>query len=194
MTLVYGWDAAYCPDPVPGEINGAHISYAAGYLGGSSAYRSWTSGEWQRASNGYQHVMPIWVPTPGSDNARQAALAAAAALADAGVPAFATPWRALMWDLETGTEPAPSWVTTAANTLASRGYDSLIYGSVESSGVLSNPRRTGYIVADYDGVASLYPAAGVVGKQYSANVNIPGGQVDLDVLEEAMLAHLGRVG
>lgn len=193
MSIVYGWDAAFCPDPAPTEINNRHISFAAGYLGGSSAYRSWTEGEWQRASDTLGRVLPIWVPTPGVDNPRQAALNAIAALKAAGVPAYATPWRALMWDLETGVEPSPAWLTTAANTLASSGYDSLIYGSLSGSQVLSYPRRSGYIVADYDGVASLYPAAGVVGKQYSANVTVSGGQVDLDVMDESMLAHLGRV-
>jgi hypothetical protein len=193
MSLVYGWDAAFCPDPVPTEINNQHIAYAGGYLGGSSAYRTWTLGEWQRASETLGRVLPIWVPTPGSDNPRQAALAAAAALRAAGVPAYATPWRALMWDLETGTEPSPSWLTTAANTLAASGYDSLIYGSPGGSDVLSYPRRSGYVVADYNGVPTLYSAPGVVATQYAANVTVPGGQVDLDVMEESMLAHLGRV-
>ncbi len=193
MSLVHGWDAAECPDPVPTEINNQKIAYAGGYIGGSSAYRAWTAGEWQRTSDTIGRVLPIWVPTPGVDNPRQAALAAAAALRAAGVPAYATPWRALMWDLETGTEPSPAWLTTAANTLAASGYDSLIYGSPAGSDVLSYPRRSGYVVADYDGVPTLYPAPGVVGKQYAANVAVPGGLVDLDVMEESMLAHLGRV-
>ena len=194
MALVHGWDAAECPDPVPAQIGGRDIAYAAGYLGGSSAFRAWTTPEWQRASAAYRHVMPIWVPTPGVDNPRQAGLAAVAALRAHGVPENARPWRVLMWDLETGIEPSPGWLTTAANTIEAHGYASLVYGSPEGSHVLSYPRRTGYVVADYDERPTLYPAPGVVAKQYQPNVAVPGGVVDLDVMEETMLAHLGTVG
>jgi hypothetical protein len=193
MSLVHGWDAATCPDPAPKQISGNSIEYAGGYLGGSSAFRTWAVGEWQRASDAYGRVLPIWVPTPGSDNPRQVGLAAIDALRAAGVPNHATPWRVLMWDLETGVEPSPAWLTTAADTLANAGYGSLIYGSPGGSHVLSYPRRTGYVVADWNGRPTLYPAAGVVGTQYAANVTVPGGVVDLDVMEETMLAHLGRV-
>lgn len=193
MSLVHGWDAATCPDPAPKQISGNPIDYAAGYLGGSSAFRTWAVAEWQRASDAYGRVLPIWVPTPGVDNPRQAGLAAADALRAAGVPNHAEPWRVLMWDLETGTEPAPAWLTTAANTLAAAGFGSLVYGSPDASHVLSYPRRTGYVVADFTGRPTLYPAPGVVGTQYAAEVSVPGGVVDLDVMEESMLAHLGRV-
>jgi hypothetical protein len=193
MSLVYGWDAATCPDPAPKKVGAYTIDYAAGYLGGSSAFRTWTTGEWQRASDAYGRVLPIWVPTPGVDNPRQAAKAAVAALRAARVPDHAQPWRVLMWDLETGTEPAPAWLTTAANTLAAAGYGSLVYGSPEGSHVLSYPRRSGYVVADFTGRPVLYPAPGVVATQFEAEVAVPGGTVDLDVMEETMLAHLGRV-
>ena len=192
-TLVNGWDAAYCPDPVPTNINGRRMSYAGFYLGGSSAFRAWADDERRRLAASRLRAMPIWVPTPGSDNPRQVALQAAAALKAVGIPAHATPFRALMWDLETGVEPAPQFVTVAANTLASQGYDSLLYGSPGGSQIFSEPPRLGYIVAFYDGVPSLYPHPGVVGKQYQANVSVPGGQVDLNVLESSILAHLGSV-
>ena len=137
--------------------------------------------------------MPIWVPTPGHENPRQVALQAAAALKAAGIPPHATPFRALMWDLETGIEPASQWLTVAANTLASYGYDNLVYGSPDGSQIFSEPARLGYIVAFYDGRPSPYPHPGAVGKQYQANVSVPGGQVDLNVLESSIMAHLGSV-
>ena len=193
MSLVYGWDAATCPDPAPKRVGDYPIDYAAGYLGGSSAFRTWTVPEWQRASDAYGRVLPIWVPTPGVDNPRQAAKAAIDALRTAGVPDHAEPWRVLMWDLETGTEPAPAWLTTAANALAAAGYGSLVYGSPEGSDVLSYPRRSGYVVADFTGRPVLYPAPGVVATQFAAEVAVPGGVVDLDVMDETMLPHLGRV-
>jgi hypothetical protein len=33
----------------------------------------------------------------------------------------------------------------------------------------------------------------VVGKQYQAGVAVPGGEVDLDVVDSSILAHLGSV-
>lgn len=192
-TLVNGWDAAFCPDPVPTEINGRRMAYGGFYLGGSSAYRTWPDNERRRLAASRLKAMPIWVPTPGSDNPRQVALQAAAALKAVGIPAHATPFRALMWDLETGTEPAPQWLTVAANTLASQGYDNLVYGSPGGSQIFSEPARLGYLVAYYDRVPSLYPHPNVIGKQYEANVSVPGGQVDLNVLESSILAHLGSV-
>jgi hypothetical protein len=191
--LVNGWDAAYCPDPVPSVINGRRMAYGGFYLGGSSAFRTWPDDERRRLAASGQRAMPIWVPTPGSDNPRQTALQAAAALKAAGIPDHATPFRALMWDLETGTIPASQWLNIAANTLAAAGYDNLVYGSPEGSQIFSVPARLGYIVAFYDGRPSLYPHPGAVGKQYAANVNVPGGQVDLNVLETSIMAHLGSV-
>jgi hypothetical protein len=191
--LVNGWDAAFCPDPVPTEINGRRMSYAGFYLGGSSAFRTWSDDERQQLSASGLQAMPIWVPTPGFENPRQVALQASAALKAVGIPPYAKPYRALMWDLETGIEPDSQWMTVAANTLVSHGYDSLVYGSPDGSQIFSEPQRLGYIVAYYDGRPSLYPHPGAVGKQYQANVSVPGGEVDLDVLEGSILAHLGSV-
>jgi hypothetical protein len=178
---------------VPTEINGQKMAYAGFYVGGSSAYRVWTNQERRRLANSRLRAMPIWVPTPGTDNPRQVALQAAEALKAAGIPSGASPYRAMLWDMETGTEPDPHWLTIAANTLAGRGYDNMSYGSVEGSGIFSEPQRLGYIVALWDGRATLYPHPGAVGKQYAGNVDVPGGQVDLDVLDDSILAHLGEL-
>jgi hypothetical protein len=188
-----GWDAAFCPDPAPTEINGRRMSYAGFYLGGSSAFHVWSDAERRRLDAAHLKAMPIWVPTPGSDNPRQVALAAASAMQSVGIPNHATPWRVLMWDLETGTEPDPPWLNIAADTLASRGYGSLVYGSPGGSGLFSYAPRSGYVVASFDGQPSLYNHPNVVGKQYAANVAVPGGEVDLDVVASSLLAHLGNV-
>jgi len=186
MSTVNGWDAAYCPDPIP-----EGYTYAKVYIGGSSAYRVWTAAERARVSS--MRVMPIWVPTPGTDNPRQVAIQAADVLKSIGVPAFERPFRALMWDLETGREPDPGWLTTAANTMASLGYDNLIYGSVDGSGLFSYPQRLGYVVPDPTGEPHMYNHAGVVETQYAQNVSVPGGQVDLDMLDDSILPHLGTI-
>jgi len=191
--LVNGWDAAFCPDPVPTEINGRRMAYAGFYLGGSSAFHIWSDAERRRLAASRLKAMPIWVPTPGSENPRQVALAAAAAMQAVRIPHHATPWRVLMWDMETGVQPDPPWLNVAADTLASRGYGSLVYGSPGGSGLFSYAPRTGYIVADFDGKATQYPHAHAVGKQYQANVPVAGGEVDLDVLDSSILAHLGSV-
>ena len=193
MPNSFGWDAAFCPDPPPTEIGGHPMSYGGFYLGGSSAFHVWTDEERRRLAASRLRGMPIWVPTPGSDNPRQVALAAAAALRAVGIPNHATPWRVLMWDLETGKEPDPPWLNIAADTLASRGYGSLVYGSPGGSGLFSYAPRSGYMVASFDGVPELYPHANVVGKQYAANVAVPGGEVDLDVVSSSLLAHLGSI-
>lgn len=197
MTLAFGWDAAFCPDPPPIMINAVKQSYAGFYIGGSSAFHVWTGDERLRLDEAGETdgllVMPIWVPTPGHENPRQAGLEAASVMAELGFPAYAKPWRVLMWDFETGIEPDPPWQKIACDTLASRGYGSLIYGSVDGSGLFSYQPRSGYMVARYDGRAQLYPHADTVGKQYQAGVAVPGGTVDLNVVDAAVLAHLGRL-
>ena len=173
------------------------MSYAGFYLGGSSAFHVWTDAERKRLAASGLKTMPIWVPTPGFDNPRQVALQAAAAMAAAGYPPHHRPWfRPLMWDLETGIEPDPGWMRVAAATLHARGYDNLLYGSVDGSRIFAEPLGPGYsryIVAYYDDIPQLYPHPGVVGKQYTANVSVPGGQVDLDVVDASLLDHLGSV-
>jgi hypothetical protein len=176
--LAHGFDAAYCPDPIP-----AGYTWCMVYAGGSSAARpdGWTTAELARV----EHLprLPVWVPTPGSDNPRQAAIMFRQWLGDHGVPAAQENGGEhvrVMWDLETGTEPDPRWVTIAADYLLQAGYFNLIYGS--PSWLFGQPRRAGYMVADPDGIPLLYPHAGVVGTQYAWNVATPGGPIDANVL------------
>lgn len=188
---VFGWDAAFCPDPPPRQTNLARFSYGAMYLGGSSAFHVWNVAERQLLAASGLPVVPIWVPTPGSDNPRQVGMQAAAALADEDIPPYATPWRVLMWDLETGVEPDPPWLEIAANTLEAHGYGSLVYGSELGSGLFSYAPRSGYVLAHYDGLAQLPPRADVIAKQYAANQVVPGGRVDLNVARPQLLSHIG---
>ena len=195
MTLANGFDAAFCPDPAPDQDEG--YQWCEVYLGGSSATRraGWDPTELARVADLAQ--LPVWVPTPGVDNPRQAALSCLAALRAHGVPAHATPWRAVLWDLETGTEPDPAWFMVAHGVMVAAGYGTISYGS--TSWVFGEPNYMGMIVARYDGDPTLdklrlaHPGALIVGKQYRADVAVTGGVVDLDVLEAGMLPHLGRV-
>src|SRR5260370_10121834 len=141
MGLATGWDAAFCPDPLPG----AGFQFAGAYLGGSSALRVWPDDELARVA--HMLVLPIWVPTPFLDNPRQTAIQAAHRLAQVGVPHHARPFRAMMLDLETITNPA--WVNAFAGRLASLGFDTIPYGS--SGDIFLNPRRPPYPVPDPTG-------------------------------------------
>jgi hypothetical protein len=188
MATALGFDAAECPDPVPQEINGMRVAWCEVYIGGSSAFRTWTDAEIARVA--HLPKLPVWVPTPGSDNPRQAAGACLTALRAHGVPAFASPYRAVMVDLETGIEPDPGWLGLFRDRILAGGYDTMPYGS--TAWIFGYPKYTGYIVADYTGKPVLYPHPGVAGTQYAAEVPVPGGTVDLDVLDTLFLPHLGE--
>src|SRR5258708_22176105 len=149
------------------------MGYGGFSLGGPPAFRTWPEDEGKRLAASRLRAMPIGVPTPGSHTPRQVARQAAAALKAAGIPSHATPFRALMWDLETGIEPATQWLTIAANTLASQGYDNLVYGSPGGSQIFSVPARLGYIVAFYDGRPSLYPPPAPAPNHSHPNLPLP---------------------
>lgn len=181
VTFLTGFDSAFCPVPVPGEQEFEVVSF---YIGGSSAFHVWDAQE--RALIKGRVTLPIWVPTPGLDNPTQVAQGIAHTMRSLGIPSGATPYRAVMWDMETSTDA--EWLTLACNRLASLGYDSYIYGSASS--VLQLPQRSGYIVADPTGHVHLYDHAGVVGTQYAWDVQVTGGQVDADVYLTSIRPHL----
>jgi hypothetical protein len=198
-----GWDAAPVPDPapdqddqVPGAPAGTTFQWCEVYIGGSSAFHVWTQTERNRVDD--LPKLPVWVPTPGFDNPRQSALACVASLHAAGVPAYATPWRAVMIDLETGKEPDQPWLAGFQAVTVQHGYDIWPYGS--TSWIFGYADYSGLLVAQYDGSADLdalrraHPGRHIVGKQYRAGVGVPGGVVDLDVLDAAALPHLGHWG
>jgi hypothetical protein len=181
MEFLSGFDAAYCPNPVPTPAEYEVVSF---YIGGSSAYHVWTAGE--RALIKGRITLPIWVPSPNFDNPTQAAKGVAATMHALGIPSGATPYRAVMWDMETSENS--EWMTLAADKLASLGYDSLVYGSEGS--VFELPARSGYIVANPTGEPHMFDYPGVVGTQYAWGVQVTGGQVDADLYLSTLRPHL----
>lgn len=184
--LVYGWDAAFCPDPLPEDSVGTICQV---YVGGTSAYRTWTPGERSRVA--HMPKLPVWVPTPGTDNPRQEALAFLRELELLGWgPSTASGDRLyVMVDLETGKEPDAGWLDVFASYIWSAGLSTLEYGSREW--IYGYHPKEGRIIADPDGVASLSGLpAHTIGKQYQQNVPVPGGKVDLDVYDARILSHL----
>lgn len=166
------WDAAVCPNPLPD-------GYAAcmGYLGGSSAAHEWTPDEWARVA--HMPRLPVWVPTPGTDNPRQSALACLARLDALRVPrADQNGGRhvRILWDLETGREPDKGWADAACDVMRAHGYFSLIYGS--AAWTFGNPARAGYVVADPTGQPHMYDHPNVAGTQFAWGIPSNGGRID----------------
>lgn len=180
-SVLNGFDAAFCPNPVPAE---SEYEVAEFYAGGSSAFHIWTPAE--RSLIKGRLTLPIWVPTPGLDNPTQVAEGIAATLKGLGIPAHATPFRAVMLDMETSTDA--DFITLCCDKLAAFGYDSFIYGSASS--VFHLPARSGYIVADPTGEPHIYDHADAIGTQYAWGVNVTGGQVDADLYLETIRPHL----
>ena len=171
-----GFDAEFCPDPVP-----AGYRWCMVYAGGTSATRAWDDAELARVA--HLPRLPVWVPTPGSDDPVAAGEAFVDWLTAHKVPSIKASGRPchVLTDLETGTEPDPKWVNVFADQLANAGYWNLEYGSIST--ILAQPVRSGYVVANPTGMPHLYPHAGVVGTQFAFDVRVPGGLIDQDVLD-----------
>lgn len=194
MANLAGFDAAFCPDPVPADLPvpfqpwTVPVEWCEFYMGGSSATRQdgWDDAEMGRV----EHLpkLPVWVPTPGFENPRQSALGCLAALRRYGVPAFAEPYRMVMWDLETGREPDAAWLDVARSVMLGHGYDTMPYGS--TSWIFGYQPYSGYMVADPTGRPHMYVHPGVAGTQYQWGVSVRGGVVDADLLDSAFLPHL----
>lgn len=201
IQLVPGWDAAFCPNPLPDTLNFGEWNEV--YIGGSSALRrnGWGTAEVQLVQG--RKCLPVYVPTPGIDNPRQAALDCIQQLRRYHVPSFASPWRAVMWDLETGILPDPAWFNVVHSVMIAAGYGTVSYGSVLGSFAFNEPNFMGIIIAHYDGIPDFtelqqqHPSALIVGKQYQAGVPVIDtlgnrvGEIDLDSITQAFLAHLG---
>jgi hypothetical protein len=181
LGTVKAFDAAYCPNPVPGGYTFAEV-----YIGGSSAYHIWTNAELERVRG--LPVLPIWVPTPGSDNPSQIAQGCAARMAALGLPPGAHRYHAVMLDMEASTNAA--FVAAFAKRLLSLQYDTYVYGSADT--VFSLPQCNGYVVADPTGAEHLYARQGktIVGTQYNWDVTVPGGLIDENQYQDIILDHL----
>lgn len=196
--LTLGFDAARCPDPVPVTVGGQQVRWCEVYIGGSSAFHVWDAAE--RARVDHLPKLPVWVPTPGLDNPGQSARGCLDALRALGVPPYAKPYRAVMVDLETGSaDPArgladPGWLAAFRARILAAGYDTMPYASANV--IFRYPAYTGRVMACWDGSTAFECngerlAGTIVAKQYVAEVHVPGGFVDLDVMTSAILPHLG---
>jgi hypothetical protein len=195
VTISLGFDAAFCPDPVPASIGGEVVRWCEVYIGGSSAFHVWDEAERDRVD--HLPKLPVWVPTPGLDNPGQSAAACLARLRALGVPPQARPYRAVLVDLETGTaanRADPAWLAAFRGRILAGGYDTMVYASM--SVVFGYPAYTGRLGACWDGAQAFtcngeHLPGSVVGKQYVAEAHVPGGFVDLDVLDLGTMPHLG---
>lgn len=196
MSVILGFDAAFCPDPVPVALSGQPVGWCEVYIGGTSAFHVWTAAEVARVAD--LPKLPVWVPSPGLDNPGQAGMDCLNALRVAGVPDHTAPYRAVMVDLETGAaagQADPGWLAAFRARILAGGYDTMPYASMNL--VFGYPAYLGRIGACWDGSQSFTCngealAGTIVGKQYAAEVATPGGFVDLDVLDSAIMPHLGR--
>jgi len=150
-----------------------------GYIGGPEALHTWTLEQWQQFGDLIQ--FPCWIPDFGGDPATQGTEAAAAA--------SKLGWRrgrAVILDMEAVDDP--SFLKAWAAEIKNAKFTPVWYGSGEYSA-----QATGYIrwLADPDGVAALQPGFDAV--QYAWNVQVPGGVVDLSVVD-SRLADIGGRG
>jgi len=186
--LILVWDAATSPDPLPDDAIGTACMV---YVGGTSAARVWTEPEIDRVA--HMPKLPVWVPTPGVDNPRQAGHACIAALQARGItPVNSQGQRQwVLVDLETGREPAADWLKVFVRPIFQAGYSIPRYGSPDSSHLFDyTPGTVGYWVANFNGQARLYNHANVVGTQFQDLVRTPGGIVDQSVMLPTGLPHL----
>ena len=179
MTLHRMFDASVPPARAyPG------CAAVAGYIGGATPH-VWTLPEWERFSAYRQ--LPIWVKA-GSGTPLSQARQAATKAAGMGWRPFATHRRWIVLDMETWDDPP--FVSDFAVTLHKQGFGCLVYGSASS--VYGNPHADGYWVADWDGIPTLENFPDIKIHQYADNVPWDGGAVDLSVLPDDALLHLGR--
>jgi len=182
------FDAEHCPDPAPAGYEGCLV-----YAGGSSAAHAWDLDEIRRAKSVVKRMLPVWVPTPGSDNPVKAGQDFVAWLKahnvptskEAGYPVH------LMWDAETGKEPDPGWLDIACQVTSAAGWWNLIYGSL--SVIFFQPPRDGYVVANPTGQPHMYPHQMVKATQYAFNVPVTGGTIDQSLVSVELAGQLWAV-
>jgi hypothetical protein len=148
-----------------------------GYIGGAAAH-VWTLPEWKRF--GHLIQFPIWVADFSGDPATQGS--------DAAKAATKLGWRgarAIVLDMETVNDP--KFLSAWAAEIRKAKFTPAWYGSRVYSA-----QAAGYLrwLADPDGIASLQPGFDAV--QYSWNVKVPGGVVDLSVVDSKFAAKGGR--
>jgi len=170
---VQSFDAEHCPDPAPTGYEGALV-----YAGGSSAAHAWTDKEIARAAAVVKWLLPVWVPTPGTDDPVKVGKEFVAWLTAHKVPTSTVAEHPvhLVWDLETGKEPDAAWADQACRVTTNAGWYNLIYGSLNV--IFHQPVRDGYFVANPTGQPHMYDHRDVKATQYAFDVKVPGGVID----------------
>jgi hypothetical protein len=174
MSLIKCFDAS---DQIPASAP-AGCEACLGYIGGTQALHTWTPQEWQRF--GHLIQFPCWVPDFGDDPGLQGSQAAEAA-ARLG-------WRggrAIILDMEAVDDR--SFLSAWAAEVRKAEFTPVWYGSRVHSGQAARYRRW---LADPDGIAALEHGFDAV--QYAWNVQVPGGVVDLSVVDSRLAAMGGR--
>jgi Domain of unknown function (DUF1906) len=174
MALVKCFDAS---DQIPSAAPSG-CEACLGYIGGTKALHIWTLAEWQQF--GHLIQFPCWV-ADFSGNAGQQGSQAAAAATKLGWRAH----RAIVLDMEAVDNP--SFLSAWAAEVRKAEFTPVWYGSRSSSAQASAYIRW---LADPDGVAGL--ESGFHAVQYDWNVTVPGGVVDLSVVDSELAALGGR--
>jgi hypothetical protein len=150
-----------------------------GYIGGATALHVWTLAEWKRF--GHLIQFPCWIADFSGDPVKQGQQAA-----EAASKLGWRPGRGIVLDMESTSDK--SFLTKWADEVHKAKFVTIWYGSRAVSGQASDYKRW---LADPDGIAALVPGFDAV--QYEWNVQVPGGVVDLSVLDSKM-ADLGGRG
>jgi Domain of unknown function (DUF1906) len=175
MSLIKCFDAS---DQIPSSAPEG-CEACLGYIGGPKALHTWTLEQWQRF--GHLIQFPCWVPDLGGDPTEQGSQAASAA--------WNLGWRhgrAIVLDMESTTDQ--SFLSAWAAAVKKEHFTPVWYGSRDASAQAADYRRW---LADPDGVAAL--VSGFDAVQYSWNVSMSGGVVDLSVVD-SRLADIGGRG
>jgi Domain of unknown function (DUF1906) len=157
----------------PGTTHLVGYDVAGGYLGGDTPH-AWSREQWDAQDARWR--CPFWVPWPSVDPRQQAA-DIVTALRNLQAPVGTI----YFLDVEALNDTAI--INAIANDVHASGYLTGVYGS--ESTVFANPPRSGYLVALWDGLNTLYEHPHAVGKQYRGNViDKSGVKVDLDVFTD----------
>jgi len=55
-----GFDAEFCPDPIPKQIYGVRVEWCEVYAGGSSAANPWNDVALFRVQDAGLRILPVW--------------------------------------------------------------------------------------------------------------------------------------
>jgi len=173
MALIKCFDAS---DQIPSAAPSG-CEACLGYVGGA-ALHTWTVQEWQQF--GHLIQFPCWVADFSADPGDQGSQAV-----EVVTKLGWRPHRAIVLDMEAVDNP--SFLSAWAAEVRKARFTPVWYGSLVYSAQASAYIRW---LADPDGVEGLQPGFHAV--QYEWNVTVPGGVVDLSVVDSELAAMGGR--